>query len=198
MCRRSRACCAKRITGSDSVSLARPATRANFGPIVTSATPSQLAGGEVCAMTHAQRRYLQPHRTNEQEWFALPATQLGVITRQQLLASGLGERAIDYRLSAGALIRCFPGIYRLPPVPSTWQQELLAACFWAGGVASHRAAGVLWRAAGIARQMGASHHCWASDRCRSEPRGSSGPSGRRRRLRPSEDGPVVGLHRPFR
>lgn len=102
-------------------------------------------------MTPAQRRYLQPHTTSDHECIALAAKQLGVITRQQLLSFGVGERAIDYRVATGLLIRCYPGVYRFPAVPSSWQQELLAVCLWTNGVASHRAAASLWRMAGIGR-----------------------------------------------
>lgn len=73
---------------------------------------------------------------------------MGLITRRQLLDLGLSARAIDYRVAAGHLIRCLPGVYRYPAAPRGWKQDLLAACLWSNGVASHRAAAALWRLAG--------------------------------------------------
>ncbi|MGH2807377.1 MAG: type IV toxin-antitoxin system AbiEi family antitoxin domain-containing protein [Actinomycetota bacterium] len=80
------------------------------------------------------------------EYLRLAAQQLGLITRRQLLMLGLTERMIDIRIARGALVVVHPGVYRVAGVPVTWEQRLLAACFWAGrdGAASFRAAGKLW------------------------------------------------------
>jgi Transcriptional regulator, AbiEi antitoxin len=37
----------------------------------------------------------------------------GVVTRWELLAAGLTERQIDYRIDSGALLVEFPGLYRV-------------------------------------------------------------------------------------
>lgn len=100
-------------------------------------------------MTNDMRGYLQRGHPIERRCAAMAAKQLGLITRLQLTELGLTPRAIDYRHSTGALVRCLPGVYRYPAVPVTWQQRLLAACLWAPGVASHRSAGAAWRLAGI-------------------------------------------------
>lgn len=42
---------------------------------------------------------------------ALAAKQHGHVTRQQLLALGFGEKAIDYRLRIGRLHRVHPSVY---------------------------------------------------------------------------------------
>lgn len=100
-------------------------------------------------MDHAERGHLQRRHRIEQHCSRIAARQLGVITRAQLLDGGLSARAIDYRVAAGKLLRCFPGVYRYPAAPATWQQRLLAACLWADAVASHRSAAALWRFADV-------------------------------------------------
>jgi hypothetical protein len=73
--------------------------------------------------------------------------QFGVAARSQLIEVGVTSKQIDYLLRIGRLERIFQSVYRVAGVPSSWEQELLAAC-WAGGVrgafASHRAATQLW------------------------------------------------------
>lgn len=103
---------------------------------------------DLCTMTHAQRRYLQQGPSREWAITQLAAKQMGLITRRQLLDFGLSARAIDYRVAAGHLIRCLPGVYRYPAAPRGWTQDLLATCLWSDGVASHRAAAALWHLAG--------------------------------------------------
>ncbi|HYR61974.1 MAG TPA: hypothetical protein VET24_04990 [Actinomycetota bacterium] len=41
--------------------------------------------------------------------------------------------------------RVYAGIYRRVGAPVTWEQSLMAGCLSADAIASHRAAGVLWR-----------------------------------------------------
>jgi very-short-patch-repair endonuclease len=83
----------------------------------------------------------------EAEYLRLAATQCGLITRAQLLMLGLTATMIDKRIRTGRLIVLHPTVYAVPGVPTSWEQRILAACFWAGPVcaASHRAAGVIWR-----------------------------------------------------
>jgi hypothetical protein len=73
--------------------------------------------------------------------------QFGIAARSQLVDVGIAPKQIAYLLHAGRIERCFMSVYRVAGVPSSWEQDLLAAC-WAGGVrgayASHRAAAQLW------------------------------------------------------
>jgi hypothetical protein len=73
--------------------------------------------------------------------------QFGVAARSQLLDVGVSSKQVGYLLQVGRLERVFQSVYRVAGVPTSWEQELLAAC-WAGGVrggfVSHRAAAQLW------------------------------------------------------
>jgi hypothetical protein len=72
--------------------------------------------------------------------------QYGVITRGQLLGHGTRDQ-IKARLKSGALERRYDCVYISPSVPSSWEQDELAACVAGGrpnGVASLRAAARLW------------------------------------------------------
>lgn len=83
---------------------------------------------------------------DEKRLSALAAKQHGHVTRQQLLALGFGEKAIDYRLRIGRLHRVHPTVYavghrRRGPV------ELTAAAVLAcgpGAVLSDFSAAALW------------------------------------------------------
>ena len=72
--------------------------------------------------------------------------QHGLITRAQLLQTGVHADAIWRQLESRDLEEALPSVYRLPGAPRTWFQSLMAACLWAGegAVASHRAAAALW------------------------------------------------------
>jgi very-short-patch-repair endonuclease len=76
----------------------------------------------------------------------LAGRQHGVVGRGQLLASGLGEDAIDGRLRAGRLHRLHPGVYavghRVIPQQGRWLAAVLAC--GSSAVLSHRAAAALW------------------------------------------------------
>ncbi|HLI57347.1 MAG TPA: type IV toxin-antitoxin system AbiEi family antitoxin domain-containing protein, partial [Actinomycetota bacterium] len=91
--------------------------------------------------------------TEEQEPHirALAATQFGVIGRDQAVAAGLGDNAVQYRVRSGRWQRCLPGVYLIVGTPGSWQQRLKAAELWAGdaAVVSHRAAAAVWRLDGI-------------------------------------------------
>jgi very-short-patch-repair endonuclease len=75
------------------------------------------------------------------DWRAIAASQQGVISRSQLLASGLSSDAIA-RLIRHTLEPCLRGIYRVRGSPRTWHQQLWAVQLWAGesSVFSHRTA----------------------------------------------------------
>jgi hypothetical protein len=57
--------------------------------------------------------------------------QHGVIARGQVLERGSAQQ-VNRRLQSGRLIRVYDSVYRVPSMPVTWKQELLAACL-AGG-----------------------------------------------------------------
>jgi len=66
----------------------------------------------------------------------------GVVTWSQLLGSGISEDEIRHRLRIGALIRDFPGVYRVGHRAPSVEASYLAAVFACGP-----AAVVCWRAA---------------------------------------------------
>lgn len=74
--------------------------------------------------------------------------QFGLIHRRQALEDGLTSRQIEHRLRSGLWRSIHPQVYAINGAPPTWQQELLAACFWGEGLASHRSAGALWELPG--------------------------------------------------
>jgi len=77
---------------------------------------------------------------------ALAAAHHGIIRLDDAIANGLGRDERRRRLSAGAWVAPYKGVYRLAGAPVTWRGELLSAC-WAGGeraAASHRSAAALW------------------------------------------------------
>ena len=77
----------------------------------------------------------------------LAASQYGVVSRAQALASGLTPPAITRRLASGRFIRLHREVYALAGAPVSWRQTLLAAVLWGGpgSAASHRAAARLWK-----------------------------------------------------
>src|SRR5687768_4050543 len=79
------------------------------------------------------------------------AKQHGVISLAQALELGLNRSSVQRRTASGAFEGLRPGVYRVSGSPTSWEQELVAACLWTGGVASHRAAGRLWGFDGLQR-----------------------------------------------
>ncbi|MDQ6822458.1 MAG: type IV toxin-antitoxin system AbiEi family antitoxin domain-containing protein [Actinomycetota bacterium] len=73
--------------------------------------------------------------------------QHGYITRQQLLALGVGPRAIHYRVVTGRLIPVHLGVYAVGHLPTTPLARAAAAVLACGPAAalSHRSAAVLWK-----------------------------------------------------
>lgn len=77
-------------------------------------------------------------------WVA--ARQLGLITAEQLIASGVGRGSIRWRLANGALHRVFRGVYLVGhsvPAPGALEFAAVLAC-GAGALISHRSATGLW------------------------------------------------------
>jgi hypothetical protein len=76
---------------------------------------------------------------------ATAAAQQGVVTLRQLRASGMTARQVTRRVAIGELTRVHRGVLRLAGAPTSYRQDLVAACLAVGGraAASHRAAAVL-------------------------------------------------------
>jgi very-short-patch-repair endonuclease len=92
-------------------------------------------------------------RDFDPEIAALAERQHGLVSRAQLLALGLGRRAIAYRIEHGRLHPIHPGVYavghRLVSVDGRWMAAVLAA--GPDAVVSHRDAGVIWSIRASAR-----------------------------------------------
>jgi hypothetical protein len=83
----------------------------------------------------------------EQALAAFARHQYGIVTRRQLLDCDVARHQIAYLLKIGRLERLFESVYRVAGVPASWRQMLFAATSAGGergGVASHRAALMLW------------------------------------------------------
>jgi very-short-patch-repair endonuclease len=83
----------------------------------------------------------------------MAAGQYGVITRAQAISAGLSASGLDRRISSRRFRVIHPGVYRIAGTPPSWEQALVAACLWADGTASHRAAALLWRLDGAEREI---------------------------------------------
>ena len=77
--------------------------------------------------------------------------QHGVFLRSDVLAVGMTDAQIEFRVRAGRWVRESPGLYRMAGVPVTWNQKALAACLAAGpgAMVSHRSAAVVWGVSGF-------------------------------------------------
>lgn len=71
--------------------------------------------------------------------------------RGQVLAAGMTDAMIEYRVRVGRWVRVCDGLYRMAGVPVTWRQRALGACLVSGpgAVVSHRSAAVLWAVSGF-------------------------------------------------
>jgi hypothetical protein len=74
----------------------------------------------------------------------LAASQHGLISRQQALRCGLTAGSWTWLTRSDDWKRVHAGVYRRVGAPQTWNQALMAGCLAGDGIASHRAAGVLW------------------------------------------------------
>lgn len=101
-----------------------------------------LAGGFLEAMLDA-----------EAATQALAEKQLGLISCGQAIAEGMSRWAVNDRVAAGRWRPVFAGVYLIGVTAPSWDQRLLAACLFAGpqAVASHRAAGIVWKLDGLVR-----------------------------------------------
>jgi very-short-patch-repair endonuclease len=79
----------------------------------------------------------------------------GVFRGAHARMAGLTERQIERRIVDRRWLRLYRDVYRLHGAPSTWEGDVLAAC-WAGGfraVASHRSAAELHGMPGRTREL---------------------------------------------
>lgn len=81
------------------------------------------------------------------DWLREAERQHGVISRAQLLVSGLSASAIDRMVGSGRLTLLHRGVYAAAGRRPDWFSNLMAATLAAGegSVASHRSAAALWR-----------------------------------------------------
>lgn len=77
--------------------------------------------------------------------------ELGLVTREKLIANRFDPDAIDYRAREGSLIAVQRGVYRLRGAPDSFESRALAACSYAGEEAAicHFAAAYLHRIEGF-------------------------------------------------
>lgn len=71
--------------------------------------------------------------------------QYGLVTRHQWLDAGLSQRQLEHATRRGGIRVVFPGVYVLPGSKPCFERDVLAACLFTGGVASHRCAAYLWK-----------------------------------------------------
>jgi len=81
----------------------------------------------------------------------LAEQQHGIFTVGQLESLGLSRRQRQLRLRRGVWDSPYDGVYRVRGTPTSWRQDLLAACWASGAVASHRSAAALWDLPGSRR-----------------------------------------------
>jgi very-short-patch-repair endonuclease len=74
----------------------------------------------------------------------LAARQHGVVARGQLLAAGIGSRAIVHRVDTGRLHPLYRGVYAVGHRVLSQRGRWMAAVLATGGVLSHRSAAALW------------------------------------------------------
>lgn len=103
---------------------------------------------------NVEKRGLIGHRLKKDRDFRaaqLATSQNGLISFAQALARGFNPAAVDRRVRSGRWNRVYPGVYCLAGVPKSFEQELLAACLWAGdaAVASYTSAARLWKLDGV-------------------------------------------------
>jgi hypothetical protein len=85
--------------------------------------------------------------------YELAAAQRGLLTRAQALKAGLSAGQWGHLTRSDDWRRVATGVYRRLGAPETWEQALMAGCLAADAIASHRAAGVLWRLPEVAPRL---------------------------------------------
>jgi hypothetical protein len=91
----------------------------------------------------------------EQRIRRIARDQHGVISRAQLLATGVSEHEIVRRLHTDRMSQRYAGVYYLDSTPATWFTDIQAALFACGeeAIASHRCAAMLWQLDGLSTRM---------------------------------------------
>src|SRR5438105_5208307 len=85
--------------------------------------------------------------------YDLIAAQPGLLTRGQALEGGLSPGQWGHLTRSDDWRRVSTGVYRRLGAPESWEQALMAGCLAADAIASHRAAGVLWRLPEVAPKL---------------------------------------------
>ena len=85
--------------------------------------------------------------------YDLTAAQHGLLTRAQALRAGVSAGQWARITRSDDWDRVFAGVYRHLGAPRTWEQALMAGCLAVDAIASHRAAGVLWRLPDVAPRL---------------------------------------------
>jgi hypothetical protein len=77
--------------------------------------------------------------------------QHGTFSRKQAHGAGVSASMIARRLQSGVWVKIHPGVFRIGGAPTSWHQDLIAACLWAGddAVVSHLTAARLHSLEGI-------------------------------------------------
>jgi hypothetical protein len=77
--------------------------------------------------------------------YGLVAAQHGLISRPQALRAGVSAGQWGNMTRSDDWRQVHTGVYRRLGAPETFEQTLMAGCLRGDAIASHRAAGVLWR-----------------------------------------------------
>jgi very-short-patch-repair endonuclease len=87
----------------------------------------------------------------EQTLAAIARGQAGVFSRRQAIEAGFTRHEFARRLTEGTWRALLPRVYCLAASPPADNQQLWAACLWAGAgaVVSHRSAGAVWNFDGV-------------------------------------------------
>ena len=110
-------------------------------------------GAEVPNGGVERRGWEEMHRVDRRV-VALAARQHGVVSTAQLVAAGIGRRAIARRVERGWLTPLFRGAYQVGPVPAEWSREMAALLACGGaGLLSHHSAAAIWGIHGRATEV---------------------------------------------
>jgi len=86
----------------------------------------------------------QGHVSRRKQIAALATDQSSLITHAQLIAVGLSDDDISYKVRSGEIVRLYRGVYAMAGIDLSYEQQVLAACLATGGAASHRCAARLY------------------------------------------------------
>lgn len=96
-------------------------------------------------LEQGSRERLRPvNREVEHRIDEMAARQHGVVSREQILGSGLSSSALGRRVRSGRLRPLHRGVYVVGPIVPSRAAEMAAVLASAGGVLSHASAASLW------------------------------------------------------